>query len=156
MIVSWYLLVSVLHFIVLSTFEPSASISNHFHAYEDAKWWKTFHSGVWDVLSTLPVFKLLGLIHSTCRNPKSEVLSSNHQPFHLSFKCYLLGIFLSTGDSNLGKFSSINYFREEFLSISGFFIHFPNMQAVLYHWLYLKRLLLPKYSLSNDVVLIAA
>lgn len=139
MIVNLYLLVSVLYFVVLSTFEPSATISNHFHAYEDAKWWKMFHSRIWDVLSTLPFSKLLGLIHSSCRNPKSEVLNSNQQPFHLSFKCCLLGIFLSTEDSDLGRFS-INYFREEFLFVSGFFIHFPNMQAVPYHWLYLRRL----------------
>lgn len=138
MIVSWYLVVSGLRFLVLSTFKPSASISSCFLACGAGKWRQTFHSGIWDILLTLPFLKLLGLIRSSCRNPKSEVFSSNHQPFHSSFKCSLLETFLPTERPDLGRFSSMNYFREEFLSVSGFFIPFPNMQVVLCPWLHLR------------------
>lgn len=149
MFVSWYLVVSGLRFLVLSTFKPPASISSCFLACGAGKWRQTFHSGIWDILLTLPFLKLLGLIRSSCRNPKSEVFSSNHQPFHSSFKCSLLETFLPTEHPDLGRFSSMNYFREGFLP-------FPTCRwfSVLdFIW---ETLLLPTYSLSNDVVLITA
>lgn len=85
-------------------------------------------SGVQDVLLTLPFLKPLGLIHSSCRNPKAELLYSDQQPF--IFQQYIPRIFVSMEDSDLRRFSSNSYFKEEFLSISGFFNHFPNMHVV--------------------------
>lgn len=89
---------------------------------------KKVQSGMQDVLLTLPFLKLLGPIHTSCRNPKAELLHSDQQPF--LFQRYIPGIFVSMEDSDLGRFPSNNYFKEEFLSISGFFNHFPNMHAV--------------------------
>lgn len=85
-------------------------------------------SGMQDVLLTLPFLKRLGLIHSSCRNPKAELLHSDQQPF--IFQQYIPRIFVSMEDSDLGRFSSNNYFKEEFPSSSGFFNHFPNMHVV--------------------------
>lgn len=87
--------VSVLCFVVSSPCEPSASTRNHFHAYEDEK---QFGVEFKMNLCKLPLFRPLGLTHSSCRNPKSELLHSNKQPFHVWFSVVLtIGMEFSNG-----------------------------------------------------------